>query len=342
MARSPRPWFWESRGEWYVTIRGERVRLGPDRAKADREFHRLMAADGKPRARSVLTVATLCDLFLDAVGPDLAPLTREFYRRHLQRWIDHAGGMRAADVKPLHVNRWIAGRGWGPTTRRGAITSIKRAFAWAKAEGHLDSDPIAGLKRPAAVRRVQILGDDQLAAIFHATPDRPFRDLLTALRLTGARPGEVAAVTAREFDPIAGTWTLRRHKTAGKTRRPRVVYLVPEMVDLCRELATLHPAGPIFRNRDGAPWTRNAMACRFARLRKKLGLGKGAVAYALRHRWATEALARGVPVASVAELMGHAGVQMVMEHYCHLHEHADHLRDAARKATDPGSGGGSA
>jgi len=46
----------------------------------------------------------------------------------------------------------------------------------------------------------------------------------------------------------------------------------------------------------------------------------------------TEGLVRGVPIATMAELMGHASTQMLEKHYSHLTEQADHLREAARRA----------
>jgi len=33
-----------------------------------------------------------------------------------------------------------------------------------------------------------------------------------------------------------------------------------------------YPEGPVFRNEDGQPWTAQAMACRFGRLKKHLGV----------------------------------------------------------------------
>jgi hypothetical protein len=43
MARPPKPWWNEDRGEYNVNIRGERHRLGPDKEEAERKFHELMA-----------------------------------------------------------------------------------------------------------------------------------------------------------------------------------------------------------------------------------------------------------------------------------------------------------
>ena len=151
---------------------------------------------------------------------------------------------------------------------------------------------------------------------------------------TGCRPSEVARVTAADVNLDAGVWVLKKHKTAGKTGRPRVVYLTPGMVDLTRELVARFPDGPLFRGpRGGRPFTRNGIRCRFRRLRAKLPHMAGVVSYSYRHTWATEALVNGVGIAQVAELMGHASTEMVSTTYGHLADKLGHLRDAARKAT---------
>jgi integrase len=63
------------------------------------------------------------------------------------------------------------------------------------------------------------------------------------------------------------------------------------------------------------------------KVRKKLGI-RGAIPYAYRHGFATDALAHGVPDAQVAELLGHSGTAMLHRHYAHLGARAKALRDA--------------
>ena len=95
-----------------------------------------------------------------------------------------------------------------------------------------------------------------------------------------------------------------------------------------------HPTGPLFRGpRGGKPFTKNGIRCRFRRLRKKLPHLKGVISYTYRHSFATDALENGVGVAQVAELLGHKDTQMVMQHYQHLREKREHLRQAAIQAT---------
>lgn len=344
MARPSRPWFWEAKGAWYCTVRGRRHRLAAgkaNRAEAEKSFHRLMLAEDAPEEKArAITAAEVCDLFLEAAqarlaSGTLAPPTVEFYARHLQAFCDRCGGLAAAGVKPLHVSRWLADSGWGRSTQHGAITAVKAAFRWAFRQGYLEAQPLEHLERPGIERREAVLTPEQFDVILGATKDAAWRDVLEALWHTGARPGEVAKVTAAEVNPERGAWVFppRRSKTGRKTGRARVVYLDARALEITRRRAAGQAEGPIFRNLKGNPWTRNAMACRFARIRKKFGYGGEATAYALRHRWITRGLEAGVPIATVAELAGHSDTTMVSRVYSHLHEADSHLREAAKKVT---------
>ncbi len=104
------------------------------------------------------------------------------------------------------------------------------------------------------------------------------------------------------------------------------------MAELCRDLAREHPEGPLFRNTRGKPWTRNAIRIRFRNLRKRLGLAPGVVAYAFRHTYITDALEKGVPIASLAELAGHKDTRMISTVYSKLSQKRQHLAEMAAKA----------
>ena len=101
---------------------------------------------------------------------------------------------------------------------------------------------------------------------------------------------------------------------------------------LCRKLVEQNPEGPIFRNNYGRPYSRNAVRIRFRSLRAKLGI-KGVVPYTARHTFCTEGLEKGIPIATMAELLGHSSVRMVSQHYNHLSEKTDHLKNAVRIVT---------
>jgi len=359
------PWYRASRDAWYVEVGGKQVKLvkGKANKKAAVEvFHRLMALDpsGLPKTHEI-TVVHVCDLFLNSVcpyagdppktqpkasdpQPPLKPnashdvRTYWWYKSFLDSFCNHnrVGVVPAAQAKVFHVTQWLDAHPKWKGSRRNAVICVKRAFNWAVGEGLLKENPLRGLKKPPAVRRDRILTTEEWDQLFAAVVDQEFKDFLTAMRETGCRPGEVRKVTAENVNLDLGVWVLEQHKTRKKTGLPRVIYLTPTMVDLCRKLMARWPAGPIFRGpkRKGhKPFTRNALRCRFMRLRKKLPQLKGVISYTLRHTYITDALERGVPVATVAELAGHKDLKMIQQHYAHLSEKREHLKRAALKAT---------
>ena len=338
MGRPRKPYFRESDGWWVSRFHGQYVKLARGRAneaEARARFHELMAQEvlATPAESPNATTASLFEAFLAWSHRHNEPVTYEFYRVYLQSFVDRHGGVLVRDLKPYHVTRWLDGEvNWGQSTRRCAITAVKRALNWAVDEGRLPVNPLKTVKKPPVKHRDRVLNRQERMKIAGVPRDEAFRHFLFALERTGCRPGEVARVTAEQVNLEAGTWTFKRHKTVKKTNRPRVVYLTAEVVELCRKLMERHPEGPLFRNSRGEPWSRNAIRCRFRRTRKKLGLGGGVVAYSYRHTYATSGLEAGVPVATMAELLGHTSTQMISEHYGHLDQMTGHLREAARRA----------
>ncbi len=102
------------------------------------------------------------------------------------------------------------------------------------------------------------------------------------------------------------------------------------MIALTKQLMERHSEGPLFRNRYGKPWSRNAVRIRFRRLRERFPELQNVVAYCYRHAFATDGLVRGIPIATVAELLGHASTALVEQVYGHLAQERKYLREAAQ------------
>jgi integrase len=334
--RQPKPWFRASKNAWYVELHAKKIRLGshPDGAPPPKKtasgwnappaildaFYKLMATDpaNLPKADK-LAVRVLCDLFLEHSHTHHAADTYANYRHFLQSFCDAYGTLLAADIKPFHVSRWLDDHPSWKGGRRHGIIAVKRAFSWADEQGVLSPNPVKKIKAGRAKRRTRILSPEELAEILGAIRDKAFKRFMQAMLDTGCRPSEVARVKAAHVDLAAGVWRLPEHKTAKKTQKHRVVYLTPALVDLSRELMAEQPEGPLFRGpRRNSPFTKQAIRCRFRRLRAKLPYLKPFVCYNLRHTFATQALVNGVGVAQVAELLGHTSTEMVSQIYGHL------------------------
>lgn len=343
--RTPKPWYRRQTDTWYVCLRGKQIPLAKgkrSKREADEAFHRLMAMtvlDCVPPAQAErvtdgrsLEVAVLLDQFLDWVQQNLDCF--EWHRRFIQEFADACGGLQVGEIKPIHVTNWLAKKTtWGTTTRNRVIGEVKQVFNWAVEQGLIESNPIKSLKKPTAKWRERILTAEERAKIFGSITDQAFRDVITALEQTGARPGEIRVVTAANVDLKNGVWVLTKHKTSKKTHRPRVIYLTPAMQELTARRIKQFPTGPIFRNKFGQPWSSNAIRIRFRRLREQFPELKDVVAYCYRHTFATDGLVKGVPIATVAELLGHRSTAMIEEHYGHLAKERSYLHQAAFTVT---------
>lgn len=140
---------------------------------------------------------------------------------------------------------------------------------------------------------------------------------------------------------------IRKGKTTRKTGRKRVIPLTEALAATLRPLAARYAEGPILRNTRGEPWTENAVNTQMRRLRGRLErAGKETpelVPYSLRHLFATDALDSGVPLATLATMMGNSP-EIIMKRYSHLIERPDHILEALDRvrgdgAKEPGGSG---
>jgi integrase len=87
------------------------------------------------------------------------------------------------------------------------LTILKAALNYAHAEGHAASDDawrMVRAFREADAARLRYLSDDEARRLTNACP-ADFRALVAAALLTGCRYGELAAMTAEDFNRDAGT-----------------------------------------------------------------------------------------------------------------------------------------
>jgi integrase len=349
MARQPKPWRRsDAGGAWYAWVRKERVWLAPPEAtktQANAELVKVLARMPRKDVWSAgITFRDAVNLFLANAEAKLSrgemkPLTLEGYRRFLAPAAVAMGRHPVAAMKPHHVSAWLdasRAKPWNSTTRNNAITAVKACLNWARKAGRIPENPIRDMEKPPARVTEADMTPNLAAKIMDAGLDQPFRDFMAVAFATGARPSELLRLEARHIHWAAGV-AIMEGKTTGRTRRDRVIHL-NDAVGVLGRLAEFYPDGPLLRNRDGNPWTRHALAHRFARMRRRLGLGKEATAKGFRHGFGTDGLEKGVPIATMAELMGHRSTKMLERHYSKLRQRSEHLKEAAGRVR-PGQGG---
>jgi integrase len=336
-----KPYFWRQRGAWYVnTTDGRHVRLHEDEKKAHLLWAEMQATEN-PDSPTV-QFFVLAENFLGWSKNRISDKTWRGYSAFLVSFCAYKNGghLLVRDMKPFHVTRWLeANKSWdSPDTQRAAIAAVKRCLRWALEEGYIDKHPLEALKKPKGRQRKTLVAENAHAKLMTAGSrfsssvrrNQIFRQILIALRHSGARPGSIAALT---FDMIrdGGTcWVFENHKTRHKTGKPLTVYPSPCLQTLIKMIQSVRNSGHVFLNRSSTPWTADTIQARLQTLCKRAGV-KGIVPYNYRHTYATTALTNGTDLATVAELLGHTSVDMVMKHYGHLDQKKSHMQQAAAK-----------
>jgi len=343
--RFPKPFFRSARNCWFVQIGKEQTKLHPDEQEAMRLYHELMASRGRAHDESTktkcpsgeLTVAEVFDKFLGWCEKHREARTFEWYHDHIQDFINRSpktARLAASELKPFHVVEWADSHGddWSNVYRRGAVIAVQRPFNWAAQLGYIEASPIRSVPKPQPQRREQAVSPEEWVRIRdHYKDGDPFRDILEFAWETGCRPQEAKRVEARHVELEKHRIVFPPQEAKGK-KRWRVIYLTPRAEEIVRRLLTQHAEGPLFRNDNGNPWTAQAMACRFGRLKKHLGVKFAA--YSIRHGFCQRMLEEGNDHLTVAALMGHASGKMVADVYSHMNRAETHLRQALTKGAE--------
>ncbi|WP_321907123.1 site-specific integrase [Paraburkholderia sp. J11-2] len=161
-------------------------------------------------------------------------------------------------------------------------------------------------------RREAVLTADQVGKLLACLAD-DLRPLVEALAHAPSRPGEVANLRVRDFDPHQGTLAFE-----GKTGR-RVVPLSTAAVAFFTKQARGKLAGALlFAQAHGVAWNRHAWKKPFREAADSAGLPDDVVMYSLRHTAITSLVVAGIDSTLIARLAG-TSVEMIAKHY----EHAD-------------------
>jgi len=281
-----KPFFRKDRGLWYVQLDGRQINLGPERGPAFEQYKQLLADREKaPPKREAGSVALVCDKFLDWLGNRVeegtkAPKTFRWYRRYLQSFVKFKtvefaiATLSVEKLEPFHVYQWADSHpGWS-TGKRGALTSVQRAFNWAAKAGHLASlggkSPLAGLEKPRQGRREQLVTDEEYRDVLAVLTSPESRDLIELSWETGMRPNELFTAQARFFEPDNSRLVFPIRLSKGQ-RVHRVVYLNAAALAIVKRCCLKNPDGPFLRNTEGRPWCGESVNCVFQRVRRELG-----------------------------------------------------------------------
>ncbi len=316
-----------------------------DQARAEARKILGRAANGedpakeKQDAKNQITVAKLCDLYLEQgvatkkastlitdkgrierhikplLGKKLVPeVNRADIKRFLQ---DVAKGKTAQDVKTGLHGRAIVRGGKGTATR--TVGLLGGIFSFAVDAGLTDENPVHGVKRFSDKKGQRYLSQKELVALGRVLKiaadngENPTAiAILKLLIFTGARKREVEALKWNEIDFQSGYIRLEDSKTGQKA-----IPLNAGALEVLNGLVRLSGSEflfPAYRNEghyQGLPkvWTR---------IRSMAGL-EDVRLHDLRHSFASVAVSSGASLPIIGALLGHTS-SATTQRYAHLHD----------------------
>ncbi|MBK5960260.1 hypothetical protein CCR97_18935 [Rhodoplanes elegans] len=266
----------------------------------------------------------------------LAEATRESYAERMKPILAKFGDMAVADITVADVEAFVFGLN-GERNRSFAVSLIRKTINFAKKARILpDShrNPASDVKTKKPTKRNKALSVETLTAFGRALAEMetegkvsPWLANLFRLALVcGLRPGEVRTLQWSAVDYAA-----REMKVIGKAGE-RPIYLADEAIAILRATPKVEGCPFVFVGRRfGKP---------IAAVHKMLTLVQDRAKvprfppYAFRHTAATGALGRGVDLAAVQALLGHASIQTTS---IYLHSDAARRKAAAEQAAAVGA-----
>lgn len=220
----------------------------------------------------------------------------------------------------------------GDSVRRGMansnriFTPLKAALNRAFNDGRVPDDAAWRRVKPfpkVSVARVRYFTKAEISALLTAA-EPWFRATMQAALFTGARWSEIYAMTVRDIDLRSGTILFPETKGG----RPRYVYLTDEGARFfARQIAGKSLQDRVFVNRHGRPLGPSHQIRPMTETCTKAGVEQAGF-HILRHTYGSTLAMASVPLAVIAEALGHADERITRKHYAHLS--ASYIRDAVR------------
>ena len=250
----------------------------------------------------------------------LAELTTEKIRRWHQDLAKAGARIRTKKGEEQRFRDSEADAEWQrrrKSTANRILTTLKAALNRAWRAGQVASDAAWRRIEPfenVDSSRVRYLTIAEVRRLINAA-DPNFRKLVRGALETGARYGELCALTVADFNPDSGTVAV----VESKSSKSRHIVLTDDGADFFKSL-TAGRAGtePMFLKDDCSRWLADHQAEPIADTNERAKISPPINFHGLRHTWASHAVMAGMPLMLVAKNLGQSTTRMVEKHYGHL------------------------
>jgi integrase len=250
------------------------------------------------------------------------------------------GGMRIADVTPLHIEKLLQSRhegGSSPKTVRNLVGLLQSIFSLAVDNDLIPRSPVRDRHKPRVTRSEKpVWTPEQLKLIVDSVP-KTHRGLFQCAMLTGARLGELLGLQWKHIDFDRQTLEIRQALWEGELVTPktegsvRVIYCGPSLLAaMAAEKQNSNHNGPedfVFCKDDGSPLNPDVLRrdvlyptldrLGIARTRRAAGF------HTFRHSAATIVNQKTGNLKLVQKLLGHSNLSTTADVYTHTSADAD-------------------
>lgn len=304
-------------------------------------------ARDKQDAKAVISVAELCDRYLEAGVATKKASTLSTDRGRIERHIkpllgkmritdvtradvaqflqDVANGKTATDVKTRKRGRAIVKGGKGTATR--TVGLLGGIFTYANEAGLLKENPVRGVKRYRDQRNERFLDAEELTRLGEALAkaeaegENPYAlAIIRLLLLTGARKGEIEKLRWSEVDRNFQYLRLADSKTGQK-----LIVLNDAALEVLEGISRRQKSDFVFPASRSEGWYQGTPKV-WERMRIAAGIS-GVRLHDLRHSFASVAASTGANLQVIGALLGHMN-SATTARYAHLG--ADPVRAAAQ------------
>lgn len=235
-----------------ITTANQRINLGHELIEAKRKLLDIEA--GKPVAGSI---AELIDRYMREVSPKKAPATNKDEQASAPRLKSVFGKMRPADIRPVHVAKYLDLRGeTAPVRANREKALLSHIYSMAMRWGIVDFNPCKGVARNTETPRDRLVTDRELCGFIAHTAGSETGTLLALTAwlayLTVQRRGDLLAL---RLDRITDDGILIQQ---GKTGAKVLIEWTPKLRECVAEIRTLpRPVRGMYLicNKAGQPYT---------------------------------------------------------------------------------------
>jgi integrase len=282
----------------------------------------------RKKAKARATLATVLNTYIETrLAEGCKPLTVRFYAQLLPRFPDALLNRAVDDIDRLVIAKFVSGlmlAGQSPKTIRSILTFAGSACRFGmQIEGLNDTNPFKDARKPRLdPHEPRPFTATELKAIFAHLGDN-LRPAFWLMASTGARSGEIAALTFQDIDFERGTMTIRKSRwrdqdsTTKTVKSNRQVLLDNVTREMLRDLKASRSAQDtdyVIVNRLGRPYNvywhkpwRQALAAAHVKPYRR--------PYVLRSSFASIALQNGVELGWISSTLGHSSIKVTADKY---------------------------